>query len=270
MRGSWSQDNYVCFRFFSFFFVGKSWRARESLAWFFASFVITFIEFPFMKKSCERRKQTVHSGVLWELSWPISSPTDHGTPVRGTRGKLKGHFIQHTHPSFLLSYTLIPTVYSPNLSNIFLGDHYPTLPGYLAFSLWVIQNQPLTITVYARCDTSRSSLWPHLHQMLFTPFLISLPWPDLLGLGPLSMKTQYPFEIVCCNSQIHSQLDLSLCKDVCFSMFFFFFMGLFYAFLSHLSAASYFWLCVCGRFIAEKGIFFSSNRLYSIDYWMWD
>lgn len=52
------------FRFFSFIFVGKSWSERESLACFFASFVITFIEFPFVKKSCERRKETVHSGVL--------------------------------------------------------------------------------------------------------------------------------------------------------------------------------------------------------------
>lgn len=224
MCGRWSQDNYVYFRFFSFIFVGKSWSERESLACFFASFVITFIEFPFVKKSCERRKETVHSGVLWELSWPISSPTDHGTPVRGTRGKLKGHFIQHTSFLSLILYPHPHCLLSQS-SQYFLRDHYPTLPGYLAFSLWVIQNQPLTITVYARFDTSRSSLWPHLHQMLFTPFLISLPWPDLLGLRLLSMKTQYPFEIVCCNSQIHSQLDLSLCKDVCFSMFLFLFYG---------------------------------------------
>jgi len=85
--------------------------------------------------------------------------------------------------------------------------------------------------------------------MLFSHSLTAFSRPDLLGFGLILMKKQDPFAFISCESRIHSQSDLGLCKDVCFPILFFFFfsfMGLlFFALVSLLLLVVHLWQIYC-------------------------
>lgn len=70
--------------------VGEYCNVREIRCFLFfiigyASYCITFIEFPFMKRSWEREEVIGQSRFMW--SEPIASPLDHGILVRETKGE---------------------------------------------------------------------------------------------------------------------------------------------------------------------------------------
>jgi hypothetical protein len=103
--------------------------------------------------------------------------------------------------------------------------------------------------------------------MLFSHSLTAFSRPDLLGFGLILMKKQDPFAFISCESRIHSQSDLGLCKDVCFPILFFF-LFLFYGFVILCFSISLTFGCAfVADLLQSKGSFFLRSWCYSIEFW---